>query len=657
VTIRTPGEHQPVFSVGYALCAATLTVLVTTGFNLIRGRVHVPIAIFGGDPDKVWVVILWLCALAAVIGALILARGRPTNRVLTAAAVPSLALAVLLAFWQDPAVPLTFVGFSWIALGVGVLAAAAIVVWVVPRVGRPRLFLVLSTVLVSAAGIWPLLETPATFASGINNAYVFSELLAPATGRMPGFDFASQYENLLGYPLAIAAAVFPAGFARAPEWFAVVWLVVLQVVTLGAALLAVERVAPKRIRWWVPLVVIPIAYLAGAPLGLSYFAALPIRTVLPTVLLLVMVYLGMRNRGRLYRWWVPASLGLVAGITALNNLDFGIPALLACLGVVVLSTRSIRSAALGGGLYLVAAVVVPAIYAAIGTVTGRSIHLSYLLFFVRNFGVDGIFDVSMPVFGLYTAIVFIGVVGLALGVVGVRLVTGRERVLHQAILFQSAWLLLSLVYFSGRSLTQTLVIGSAFQVAVLVALLILAAYSRVIFLRRLTIATWSANDWISVAAFVLLIAIPIASLAYFPSPVREVQRLGRAFTPSTKTLDYLVPDPTKAVAQLPAGVRLIGLLSVSSAMWGEKLGIPNADLYSHPAYLNFNSGSDLECAYLTSLPGHALLTTHDNAVTMSRSAVCTSEFDFSHVERVGGASSQPLTDYSWVLLTRRSGGA
>jgi hypothetical protein len=649
----------------FALVVAAATVLLTTALSIVR----VPAGIAGftlmgigpalADTDKAWVLLVWLCAAASVAIVLLLDRrarrgaiSRVAARALSLASVVAFVLALFLAVWTNPPTT-TWAGFGILPVLVGSVIAAALLIFVLSRRLPTRLLTWVSVVGTVVVSIAALVQTPSTFAwnNGYDNQFTVDEILAASTGRMPGFDYIDQYESLLGFPLALARLVVPRLFSAHPEAFGVGWLVILQVATLVIAIIAVMRVAPRRLRWLVPIIVVPVAYLVGAA-GLEYYADLPMRFILPTLLLAVFAWIGMRRIGRPIAWWAVAIPGVVGGAAAFNNLDFGVPALLAGLAAVALAPKKFWSMVRAGIVYLLAALTVPAVYLLVGYLSGRTFHASYFLFFVTSFGVDGHLNVDMPFFGLHTSFVFLGVVGLALGVLGLRRRTGRTRVLSQLLVFQSGWLLLSLVYFSGRSLTPTLITGSCFLVGTVLALLLMVGYPYFRLLRRSGYRQWARADWMVVILVVVSLALPIAAIGSFPSPKGSVERIASGVG-SSGVPPFMQPDPTKAVAKVPSGVRLMGILGVSGSVWSMKLGVPNANVFLHPDYTAFPTGADTECAFMSARAGDALVTTATELAILRQSSVCRGLLDFAGASRLAKSPSVSTGTVQWMLVPRR----
>lgn len=647
-----------------ALAAAFVTIVLTTLVTFL-GLLAAPSSVHGepvrDTADKVWLVVIALCAVTSMaLGLLVdsVRRRRPLGSV-AGRAIDALALGGFVAMfalttWRNPpyeVYPDLFVGFDPAQVMIGLALALFTLSLVLRRQYDNRALLVLSALVVAGLSILPLIQTPATFENGYDNSFTLDEILAPSTGRMPGFDYVNLYESLLGYPLALVRLGIPGWFDRSPETFGVLWLVLLQIATIAGAVLVVLQVAPRRVRWLVPLMIVPVAYLVGTE-GLPYYADLPMRCALPTVLLASIVVTGMRQVGRPPRWWTPAVIGAVGGATAINNLDFGTAAAISGLIAVVMTAPRWKTAVRRTGLYAAGAVASLVTYVGIGALAGKHYHPGYVFFFVLNFGVRGIGNVDIPLVGLHTAFVFFGLTGVVIGALGARRLRNRNRVLHQAIIFQAMWLLLSLVYFSGRSLTPTLVTGSSFPAAVLFALLFAAGYPHLRQLARAGIGNWVREDWIAATLTVLVLALPLSSWARFPDLERATTRLAHVGDPAVVAQSYLLPDPTAAVEAVPTGTQLIGILTVTGSVWSERLGVPNANLFPHPMYLEYPAGADLECAFLNGLAGESLLTTSGTLDVLARSAACRGVLDTAHATVILEQASPGAEGVDWVLVSK-----
>jgi hypothetical protein len=632
-------------------------VIVTT----VAGAVGVPIEIaqavplgnLVADPDRVWIVAVWAVTAAALVASLWVesASGPLAQRFLVLSAAAGAGLGLVLLAWRNQSYGDLWVGFGPLRSALSVVVAIVGLAVLLRSIRGIRFLAVLTSTVLALVTIVYLLESPETFVVSNDNGFTFEEMLAPSSGRMPGFDYINQYSTLLGYPLALAAGVARDVFNQSPSWFAVIWLIILQFVTLFVAVATVIRLAPRRIAWLMPAIVIPVAFLVGAD-GLLYYANLPLRFFLPTVLLAAIGWFGVRHAASSRPWWVPVTIGVLGGACAFNNLDYGVPAFLA--GGVVVIARSLvwRESFRAGLLYLAGSAAIPVVVVLAGALTGRQLHPGYLLFFVRSFGIDGLMNERMPTIGLHAAFVFLGIVGAVVGVLGARATSRKISARHQALLFQSVWMLLSLIYFSGRSLTPTLVNGTAFLASVNVALLLSVGFSHLVLLRRVPFRERSLADWIATVAIVALAAAPVAAWTYFPSVETQTEKYKRALDPRDDALVYLEPDPRPPLALVPGDRSLIGVISVSGSTWQPRTGVRNASLFLHPNYLALPTGAELQCDYLRSLSGEILLTTDNQLAILGRSEICKYDFDFTTTTRV---AHDPIFDVEWVTVARRSG--
>lgn len=573
------------------------------------------------------------------------------KRVVSGFALGGFGLIFLFAVWQNGPYAGTpqWNGFSFSSVMLGIIVASVTLAGLLRHHGNPKILLTLSITAVAGLALLPLLQ----MMPGWNNEFTLEEILAPSAGRFPGFDYIAQYETLLGLPLAWLAALLPGWFALHSTTIAFAWVILLQVLTIALAVAVAVWVAPRRIRWIMPLIVVPVIYLVDA-VGLRYFADLPFRFILPTVLLAAIALIGTRRAGNMDRWWISLTLGAIGGLAAFNNLDFGVPAMLSgLLAVVALRPRWLKSTR-AGALYLAGAVSAPLLYILIQFLLGRSFQPSYLIFFAEAFAVKGISNVDMPVVGIHTGFVMLGIIGLVIGILGARNLRGRNAILHQALIYQSAWLLLSLAYYSGRSVVPNLVSGSALQAAVIFALLFASGFGTVQLLIRRGVALWRSAEWITAILTVVSLALPLSAWSFFPSLQGSSTGTLSALKPTMVSTSFLLPDPQKALAAIPDKSQLIGILSVSGSYWDMRLRIPNVSLFLHPVYIRYERGSDLQCAYIRTLPGRQLLTTRESLLVLEASPVCRDTLDFATTTALThGISADLVTTAEWVSVDRR----
>ncbi|HET8541999.1 MAG TPA: hypothetical protein VFL83_19135 [Anaeromyxobacter sp.] len=293
--------------------------------------------------------------------------------------------------------------------------------------------------------------------------FTLGEFAAVVNGRTPGADFFPQYAFVLPHLLApafravgLTVRTFTVAMAALSFVGLVLHYDVLRRATgRPAAALALHVLVVALALH--PVEVFPDGLVANA---FSYFAVGPLRYLGPWVVgWLVAWHLGRPSASR------AAIVFAAAGAAALNNLDFGVPALgaaalaLALTGETTLVPRPRALAALA----LAAAAGVAAAFAGFEVVSflraGRLVTLADTTVFQRAFAVLGFGMLPMPRYGLH-AVVY-GTFMLGLGTALVRLEAlrrapagagaGPERTLAGVLVYGSVFGAGALGYYVGRS--------------------------------------------------------------------------------------------------------------------------------------------------------------------------------------------------------------
>lgn len=475
--------------------------------------------------DKLILLAWWLLPVVIVIITLLAARVTPSVRpairsvllaLLTVGAVILIVAAVRTA--NDPWG--YWAGLSGAALAAGVLAALGLaLLW---RVRRP--FNAWVTWLVVAATA--LLAGPALAMTSMNLrdpydfAFTGDELAAPAVGHFPLGGYTSQYINLLGYPIAPVLRLFP----TVASDVVVGWILVLQVLLLAGAVALPVLVSGFRMLAPAVLLVCAPAIMAGAnsPMTpLSYFANIPLRTVLPVLMIVLSVLFLPRVLLAANRWWVLALWGVAAGVVALNNADFGVPMAGVAFVALCLCSGTWRQALGNVGVALMGAVSVPVVYFLFLWLAGREVDLGAYLLFARTFAIDGFYLVPMDPFGPFIAAVGLFVSGTVIGfwlLMNQRTRRSTHRLQMALGLFMSgSWALLTMAYFAGRSFMPTFLGGAAIQVG-----LVAAAFLPLLRITWRRLMSTTDTKRVSIAASsvmgVVMIAVVVALLSYVRMP-------------------------------------------------------------------------------------------------------------------------------------------
>lgn len=577
------------------------------------------------------------------------ARGAVPQWAVAALGVVASGVIVTSLLWQDETG--LWPGISTLGLMLG--AAFALCVfrfWSLPRwFGVAVSVAVVGLVLSYALPV--LLQTPGTIRSPIDFQYTSDEIAAVAAGRFPLSDYVPQYSVLLGFPVAPLLTLLG---ARA-VYGVVAWLLLLQVVAL-----AVSVVLPALVGGWrmlapaVALAVVPT--LSGLPT--AYFAAIPLRVVLPALCILA-AFLTLRHRRPLTRrlgarvTW----LGVALGLTVLNNPDFGGPAAATVLVVTVIAVPGLRQKAVAASALIVGSLVPFGLYTAAGAVSGHPVHWSQWLIFQKAFGAEGFNSVAMKPFGLHIAFVTLFISAAVTGyALLIRYRGGGSRFGYQQGLLLAlvgGWSLLAMPYFSGRSMAPTLVAGYAYMVGMTVAafLPLLRTSVRALWARpghgsvELAVALSTGSLAVAGAASTLLLVnLPSHNYALVASvPPGRLQDLVQL----TGRLQALRDQSADDLETLIGDGRVEQALDMAS-LTGLATGVRSGSLATHSDYFDLSPVfTDLQCTLPWDEGVDYLLVTDVTAAAFERQPSCAAHFDFSQ-QRV-----YPVADATLVMLPRR----
>ena len=372
-----------------------------------------------------------------------------------------------------------------------------------------------------------------------NVAIWVDEALAVLNGRMPLAGFHPQYAQLWPYAAAGTMALFGASLG--------VYAAAIAAFT-GAALLAVfatfRRVAGSSLlalALFAPFVATSFFKIHGTLANryspASLYSLFPIRYGGPYVLawLLARQLDGARPRR-------PTALCFAAGLVALNNPEFGVPAFAATLAALLWTmpqpTWANAARRLGAGAIGAAGAALAVTLLTLAA-AGALPRFSQLLEFARIYGPEGFGMLPMPVAGVHLAIYL--TFAAALVVATARSVDrARDATLTGLLCWIGVFGLGACGYYAGRSFPDVLIdLFSPWAFAL--ALLLVAAV-------RATLARPSRTPTAAELAVLVAFGVAVCSLAQTPLPWTQLARLTRA--------------PAARVLQAPAADRFVRAHSV-----------------------------------------------------------------------------------------------
>lgn len=403
----------------------------------------------------------------------------------------------------------------WIA---ATLAAGATAIWLLHAIDTDDSI---------ANALWPVLY---------HVQFPLDETFAVVNGRTPLVDFTAQYSQL--WPLLGALALL--AFGKTLLVFSVTMAVITALGQLAIfdVLRRVTRSSLAALALYLPFMATSFFTMDGSSVirytpG-TYFGLFPLRYAGPFLLAgLTAWYL---ERGWRIRW--PLLLG--AGIVAINNVEFGVPALVATVAALLWTSGRITLAVAGRiardvAIGIAAAVVVVGALAL--ALAGALPQPGRLLDYPRLFGLGGFGNVPMPgVLGLHLLIYL--TYGGAIATATVRAVRGaRDRVLTGMLAWSGIFGLGAGGYYIGHSLPDTLIATFAPWALSLALLTVVVVRSLGAEPRR----------WPDVMQVAVLLGIGVAacSLAQTPAPGPQLERIRgeRSAASASPAATPWQPDP------------------------------------------------------------------------------------------------------------------
>lgn len=476
-----------------------------------------------------------------------------------------------------------------------VASAFTFMVWSLRHVSRPIIGLLLVAGGAAAAVLYfpAYFQSPSTLLDGGHFRFTYDEILAPSAGNVPLFNYTAQYSNLLGMPIVPFAKAFPDKAATA----VVVYFIVLQFITLAAPAYLARTTGQRK--HLVPAVAIVTAF--GALIN-SYFQVFPLRTVLPSLLLILTVICAQQSQHK-FLWW--GAVGLLAALSTINNPDFGGFATVAAVCSLAAGERSlaahVRMAANVAWGFVAGCVVVALGFWA----TGHPIRFELLFVFQRAFGQAGLMNAPMANGGLPIVFVTLFAVGAVLGIYAFsREHVTRDRRLKAVatwLLFNSVWGLFASLYFSGRSYSSTAIGAFSVPMGLLLAgVLIYLAVDGAHLWQQIR-SSGEIGMILPVLGFASLVVVVMAVLRSPDISTGMDRFLNRSTTYASEDvyIDQIFSDEAVALTDigvLKAGGRGTGLLLQGSNALQLRTGMRSVLVSNHP----WNAGgsvriSELQC--------------------------------------------------------------
>jgi hypothetical protein len=429
---------------------------------------------------------------------------------------------------------------------------------------RRRVGAIAAAVLLIAVWLLTAVNSDATIGTAYgsvaaNVAIWLDEAAAVLNGRPPLVDLHAQYAQLWPYVSAAAMAVLGDSITI---------FVASLLAGTAAAMLAVLALLRRVTASWLLAFALFAPFLAtsffneAGPIDNRYapvtlFSLFPLRYGAAFVLawLTVRHLDGAAPRRR-------AWLFFVGGVATINNVEFGLPALGATLGALLLADRprSWRSAVrLAGNFALGLVGAVASVAALTLAVAGSLPRFDLALSFARMFGIEGFGMLPMRIVGFHLVLYATFTAAIVAG--AAQAVSDRaDAALAGALVWAGVFGLGAGGYYAGRSHPDVLI--GLFSAWALALVLLLVAILR----NAASEARWRISP--AVVALLFAFGLCVCSLAQTPTPWSQIKRLGRTAEP------LLYPrEQMRALAEQTSPGERVAILALVGHRSAQEVGV------------------------------------------------------------------------------------
>ncbi|CAB4749656.1 unannotated protein [freshwater metagenome] len=443
------------------------------------------------------------------------------------------------------------------------------------------------------------IQTPSSLRDEWHFNFTANELAAPAAGMIPLVNFVPWYTNLLGFPIAPILHLVPSQSVMV----ILCWLLFLEAICLALPTIIAYKIAGKHAAlcsFW-----LMISLMTSRPSINSYFQAFPIRTIFPCLLLGLLV--SSVQTLPTFRFRTSIFLGVLSGLALFNNLESGLPCLLALVFTVLLLYRSIWNFTRAVLSIFFGVFLVFGFYLIIVLMSGRALHLSYVIIPLKIVVSGGFFQASMAVGGYHNIFATFFISGMAMS----SFLFFRAQKIGSLSLnriaalmsFSSSWGLIGMVYFSGRSFTSNVLAGSNYALGLLAVSVMIWIFTDAQFVCEF-FRFKTQNLYIVSSFFVLIFFYVTTTVLNRMDAVHVLRQAGTEWDEETnrtsnlksaeQQINRLKIDNQSRPLQV---VQIFQLSNILELTTGIEAGLIVAD----PRYLSmFGEFQDLQCQYILS---------------------------------------------------------
>jgi hypothetical protein len=458
--------------------------------------------------------------------------------------------------------------------------------------------------------------------------FVANDLLTVSADKAVLHNYFPVYSNLLSYLLNPLISYYP----NFPIQITVYFLIILQVSIVLMSYKLLKSVIPKSL-FLISFVFFLIPLFATTDTGkspLSYFPIHPLRIFLPLACFFAIFY--VISKGNSPKKLSLFLVGILMGLTIINNLEFGATASLSILITLVIFYGINKKLYNVLWPILTGITLFVTLFFLLNILVKTQVNLSSMFIFVR-LTLSGYYAIAMDFMGIHLIIVSLFISGFVLGtflLIKHRGINSLQRRRYFLLTLLSTWGLGSLPYFSGRSLPSTIIGGLAFHYAFVFALLIPLLFTSFKFLKsnqltRLPLVLSSLLSLSIVFSGLFTVNNPLVKLGQVKDYKVESWDY---FSQKAQVLFYLNDSKDKTVRNLQTDKSLSQILLLSNA-YSIQLGLPSELITNHPWHLEVTPAySSLQCQFPGINKYKYVLTTQNVNDILLKNADCLTVYDF-----------------------------
>jgi len=482
--------------------------------------------------------------------------------------------------------------------------------------------------------IW---QTSSSIIEPNHSEYIMNEMLAPKVGLWPYSDFVPQYQSFYGFLLKPFVRSMN---ANQISQISLISLSVLSIVALVLGVFIAWIAIDRRSIFLATGLVIPFTCLTQFPhregfLGsiATLLSGLPIRilpglVIIGLVIWLIRKSLTMKNGIRRISY---LGFGYLSALVTWQSQDFGVAAVVTCYLVLAFAGTRKFIDLKPIGISLIGFIPGFFTYPVIAAIAGKSVRMSYFLFFSRQFG-SGFGSERIRTPG--PVLVILPLIVLLIVIHGIYIFKSKKSTsdvgdysLNSLIGFSfSLWCLFGFTYYLNRSYAsgqmQVLFLPLTISLAALVGILSKEPISSSVFGNHrsgflLSPKQIKDRNFPWVFPLLLIISLPFASLLLTPNPTIEMKRLNQTDTAlgwPKPTITASVADAKAAAAYAKANNLSIAFFGASSDFVQLESGVKSASIFNSPFDLTIGQkAAQTACDYIYKINPDVLVVSDEGA--------------------------------------------